>query len=112
MKYFRSYWYYWYTGQPVVALVSMAGSFLLLFLGLVWLGGFSLWGVLLALVLDALGLVFVLIYVLVLRTFVPDLLVVQADFWVLNQFVLPAIAAFFVSRLVTGVVARLWGRRV
>ena len=107
MKYFRSYWYYWHTGHPVVALSSMVLSLVILFSGMVLLAGFSLWGVLLALVLDLLGLMAVLAYALFLRTLVPDLMLEQADFWILNQFVLPVIAAFVVNRLVTYGVARL-----
>jgi len=104
---FPQYWYYWHTGHPVVALSSMVLSLVILFSGMVLLAGFSLWGVLLALVLDLLGLMAVLAYALFLRTLVPDLMLEQADFWILNQFVLPVIAAFVVNRLVTYGVARL-----
>ena len=62
MHWFRSHWYYWYTGKKKVAVLSMVLSFCLLALIFNGLFSFSVCAVLLALLLDAVGFVVIAIY--------------------------------------------------
>ena len=57
----------------------MALSFLLLSLIFNGLFSFSVWAVLLALLLDAFGFVVIAIYLISLRSFIPEALLTQTD---------------------------------
>ncbi|MFZ1386002.1 MAG: hypothetical protein WBP46_02240 [Thiolinea sp.] len=109
MHWFRSHWYYWYTGKKKVAVLSMALSFLLLSLIFNGLFSFSVWAVLLALLLDAVGFVVIAIYFISLRSFIPEALLTQTDSLVVHYFVLPICIAFVLSRFVTFLVAKALG---
>lgn len=106
MHWFRSHWYYWYTGRKKVALISLALSLLLLTLILNGFFSFSVWAILLALLLDAVGFIVIVIYLISLRAFIPLALVEQTDALVLDYFVLPICIAFILSRFVTFLVAK------
>lgn len=103
---FRSHWYYWYTGRKQVALISMALTLLLLTLVLNGFFSFSVWAILLALLLDAVGFIVIAIYLISLRTFIPLALVEQTDALVLDYFVLPICITLVLSRMVTFLVAK------
>lgn len=107
MYWFRSHWYYWYTGKKKVAVLSIVLSFCLLALIFHGLFSFSVWAVLLALLLDAVGFVVIAIYLVSLRSFVPEALLTQTDSLVVHYFVLPICIAFVLSRFVTFLVAKL-----
>ena len=104
----KGYWYYWHTGQRLVAVISMILTAVLVGLGMVWLAGFSIWGVVLAVLLDAVGFWVAVIYALVLREYLPQMFIDQVDNLILYQFIIPMIAVFILGRLVTFVVARFF----
>lgn len=106
---FRSHWYYWYTGQKKVAVMSMALSFLCLTLLLTSFFSFSAWAVLLALLLDTAGLVVIAIYLVSLRSLIPEALLTQTDALVVHYFLVPICVTFVLSRLVTFLVAKALG---
>jgi len=67
LKKFKSPWYYWHTGHKKIALLSM-----LLSAGILWicLGatvGFSMIGIILAILLDGIGLGLALLYLIFLE---------------------------------------------
>ncbi len=99
----KSYWYYWHTGNKPVAVVSMILTAAVVGGMLAFSGGASLWGVVLAVLLDSIGFAVILLYVIV-RGSLPEWLLEQADDLILNQFVIPISIAFVVGRLVTWVV--------
>jgi len=105
MKILKSYWYYWHTGNKPVAVISMILSAAVTGVVLALSVGFSMWGIILAVLLDAVGFLVILIYVIV-RGYLPDLILEQADAFVLYQLVIPVCIAFLVGRLITGWVAK------
>lgn len=109
---FKSYWYYWHTGQKLVALVSMILTALLVGAGMFWAVGFSLWGIILAVLLDTVGFFVAIIYALVLREYLPTMFVPKVDELIIYQFVIPTIAVFILGRLVTFVVAKFFAAQV
>ncbi len=105
MKIPKSYWYYWHTGNKFVAVISMILSAAVTGLVLALSIGFSIWGIILAVLLDSIGFLVVLIYVAV-RSDLPSLVLEQSDAFMLNQFVVPLCIAFLVGRLITFWVAK------
>lgn len=106
MHWFPSHWYYWYTRRKKVAIISLILNFLLLAVILNGFFSFSVWAVLLALLLDAVGFMVIAIYLISLRSFIPTALLSQTDSLVVHYFVLPICIAFVLSRLVTFLVAK------
>lgn len=106
MHWFRSYWYYWYTGRKVVAVLSMVLNFAILTLILNGFFNFSIWSVLLALLLDAVGFLVIAIYFISLRSFIPQALLTQTDSLVTYYLIVPICVAFIMSRFVTFLVAK------
>ena len=106
MHWFRSHWYYWYIGRKKVALVSMSINFLLLTALLSGFFSLSLWSIALALLLDAAGFLVLAIYLISLRSHIPELILVQTDNLVLSYLVIPVIIAFILSRFITFLVAK------
>ena len=111
LKKFKSPWYYWHTGHKKIALLSM-----LLSTGILWicLGatvGFSIVGIILAILLDGIGLGLALLYLIFLRAYIPEWTSLQsnADAFVMNILIWPLLAGFFVSRISSFVVAKVGG---
>ena len=111
LKKFKSSWYYWHTGHKKIALLSM-----LLSTGILWicLGatmGFSMIGIILAILLDGIGLGLALLYLIFLRAYIPEWTSLQsnADAFVMNILIWPLLAGFFVSRISSFVVAKVGG---
>jgi len=111
LKKFKSPWYYWHTGHKKIALLSM-----LLSAGILWicLGatvGFSMIGIILAILLDGIGLGLALLYLIFLRAYIPEWTSLQsnADAFVINILIWPLLAGFFVSRISSFVVAKVGG---
>ena len=111
LKKFKSPWYYWHTGHKKIALLSM-----LLSTGILWicLGatmGFSMIGIILAILLDGIGLGLALLYLIFLRAYIPEWISLQsnADAFVMNILIWPLLAGFFVSRISSFVVAKVGG---
>ncbi|MCB1921534.1 MAG: hypothetical protein KDJ28_16385 [Candidatus Competibacteraceae bacterium] len=111
IKRFKSPWYYWYTGHLRIAVISLAVSTLVLGLVFGATVGFSMVGILLAVVLDTAGLALALLYVLVLRAALPEWMGLRdnADAWILSFIVWPFFLGVFVNRLVTFGVATISG---
>ena len=111
LKKFKSPWYYWHTGHKKIALLSM-----LLSTGILWicLGatvGFSMIGIILAILLDGIGLGLALLYLIFLRAYIPEWTSLQSnvDAFVMNILIWPLLAGFFVSRISSFVVAKVGG---
>jgi hypothetical protein len=107
IKKFKSPWYYWHTGQKKIALLSM-----LLSTGILWIGlgatvGFSMGGILLAILLDGVGFGLALLYLIFLRAYIPEWIGLQGhvDALVMNRLIWPLLVGFFVSRISSFVVA-------
>lgn len=86
----------------------MAASAAVMALVFVAAAGFSIWGVLIAVLLDAVGFGLAVLYLLLLRTYVPAFLGLQAsaDAFVVNELIAPMLVGFFVTRLVSYFIAR------
>lgn len=112
MRKFKSPWYYWHTGHKVIALSSLTLSTLILW-AVLGSAGFSPWGILLALLLDAAGFWLALLYLLVLRPYVPAFssLQAQVDALIIYQFAIPMLLGFLLNRASSFLVARLSGYR-
>lgn len=84
-------------------MISLGVSTLVLWLAFGAAVGFSMLGILLAVVLDTTGLVLALLYVVVLRADLPEWMGLrdEADAWILSFIVWPCFLSFFVNRLVT-----------
>lgn len=108
MQILRSYWYYWHTGNKLVAIISMILTTAVLWLGLVLAAGLSIWGIILAVLLDAVGFWVVVIYAVALRNYLPSVMLEQGDALIQQHFVLPMLAAFLVGRIITFYVAKLF----
>jgi hypothetical protein len=111
IKRFKSPWYYWHTGQTGIAVISLGVSTLLLWLLFLMTAGFSIIGILLAVVLDTVGLVLAILYLIVFRAYLPEWMGLRedADAWILAFIVWPFFLSFFVNRLVTFGVAAVSG---
>lgn len=111
MKWFKSPWFYWHTGYPFIAITSVCLSALLMVAVFVAAAGFSVWGVIVAVLLDAVGLLLVALYLLFFRTHIPDFIGLQAgvDRFVVQQLLAPMLVGFFVTRAVTFFVAKARG---
>jgi hypothetical protein len=75
--------------------------------------GFSIWGIILAVLLDTLGFWVAIIY-FALRSYLPSFMLEQCDTLVLYQFVIPVCIAFAVGRLITLLVAKFnpeWSKK-
>jgi hypothetical protein len=106
----KSYWYYWHTGHKSLAVTSMVLSAAVTGLVLTPIAGFSFWGIVLAVLLDSIGFLVIVIYVIA-RSHLPDLLLEQADAFVFNQFVVPVCIAFVVGRFITLWLVKVRGLR-
>ena len=111
MKYFKSPWFFWYTGHRFIAAFSMIFSITILWLMLAATEGFSVWALIIAVLLDAVGFWVALIYVVVLRNYVTlmpffqDSLQNFFDALVVNHLLIPVFLGFFSSRFASFVVA-------
>ncbi|MGB5598065.1 MAG: hypothetical protein WBM66_05045, partial [Thiothrix litoralis] len=114
----KSYWYYWHTGNKSVAITSMTLSTAVTWLVLAISAGFSIWGIILAVLLDTLGFWIVVTY-LALRSYLPSsylpkFLMEEGDKLIMNQFVIPVCIALVVGRLITLLVAKFnpqWSKK-
>ncbi len=111
MQILRSYWYYWHTGNKLVAVISMILTTLVLWLGLVLAAGLSIWGVILAVLLDSVGFWVIVIYAVALRHYLPSVLLEQSDTLIQQQLILPMLASFLVGRIITFYVATFFATR-
>lgn len=106
---FKSPWYYWHTGRRRVALISLLISVLVM-AGLAALSsGLSLWALAPALVLDSLGVGLLLVYLFVIRGYLPDLAIDALDAFVSMEILLPLLLGVVITRCVTWGVARFLG---
>lgn len=103
---FKSYWFYWYTGHRLIAVVSMLLSTLILWLTLVLGASFSIWGIVIVVLLDALGFWMALIY-LALRHHIPLWWNLQdkIDHLVMSQLLVPFLVSLVLNRLCSLLVA-------
>jgi hypothetical protein len=127
MNKFKSPWFFWYTGHKFIAVLSMFISAMIMWAVLVIGAGFSIWGIILAVLLDAIGLWVALIYMIALRDYIGDFdktlhnlpLINHVDFIsnlylqdkidgiVVTHFVIPLIISFFLSRLTSHLIAKI-----
>lgn len=103
---FKSHWYYWHTGRKSLAMMSMVVSIAAMTLCFVLAAGYSIWGVIVAVLLDGIGFWLTLIYVFAVRSYIPELAQGQVDTLIATQLVLPMLLGFFISRISTYFVAR------
>lgn len=108
---FKSHWYYWYTGHKRIAVLSMMVSTLILWISLGATAGVSISGVVIAVLLDAIGFWLAIAYLLFLRSYIPQLVGLQgnADAWVVNQLIFPVLIGFFLTRITSFCVAKICG---
>ena len=113
MVYFKSPWFFWYTGHKAIACASMVFSTAMMWLILAASANFSIWAIIIAVLLDSLGLWIALIYLFALRTYIDQLPMFQNfvrnlfDNLVLHHMVVPVLIGFFTSRLASFVIAKL-----
>ena len=109
----KSYWFYWHTGNKPVAVTSMIVNAAVLGLVFALSVGFSVWGIILAVLLDSLGLLLVVAYFF-LRDHLPGFMLENGDTFMLQQFIIPVCIALVSGRLITFLVSRLepqWFKR-
>jgi|GEM_PF-1068005 len=108
---FKSHWFYWHTGHKWIAIFSMLASTLILWLSLGMVAGFSLAGIILAVLLDAVGFWLALVYLLFLRPYLPELsgLKGSVDVLMIKELVLPMLIGFFSNRMSSFIVAKIGG---
>lgn len=77
---------------------------------LVLTAGFSLWGILFAVLLDAAGFWMAVVYLLFLRDHITEFIDLQShiDMLIITQLALPMLAGFFISRLSSFSIAKLF----
>lgn len=109
LQHLRNHWYYWYTGQPLIAITSVILTAALLWGGMVWLENYSVWGILLAVALDTAGFWLALIYAVALRFYLPVIVVEQVDVIIIQHLLIPLVAAFVINRGVTWLMAKFLG---
>jgi hypothetical protein len=109
MLWFKSPWYYWHTGQRPVALASLLLSTLVMAGLVVVFSGLSVWAVAVSLLLDSVGLALLLVYIFVIRCYLPDLAIGPLDSFVSTELVLPLLLGIVITRTVTLGVARVMG---
>jgi len=111
LRRFRSHWYYWYTGHPWIAVLSVGVSTLILWVISGFITGFSLVGLLVIVLLDALGFWLAMLYLLLLRPLLPEWSGLQgsADAFIVQQWGVPLLIGVFLSRSVSLVVAKISG---
>lgn len=111
LKKFKSHWFYWHTGHKRIAIFSMIASALAQGLLLALAGGFTLSGILLAVLMDGVGFVLAVFYLLLLRPYLPEWIGLQhsADVFLVQVIVAPMIIGFFLNRIMSFVVARHCG---
>ncbi len=109
LKLFKSPWYYWHTGYKSIALLSIGCSAAIMALLMLLTTGFSLWGILLAIALDAAAFWLALAY-LILRFTNSAWFGLQGymDAFIIKQLLLPMLCGIFILRLCSFVVARLF----
>lgn len=92
-------------------MISLLASSLMLWMCLWITTGFSIAGVVLAVFLDAIGFWLAVIYLLVLRSYLPEMIGLKAaaDLLMLKQFILPLLAGFFSNRIGSFIVAKICG---
>ncbi|MBK7540584.1 MAG: hypothetical protein IPP10_08085 [Candidatus Competibacteraceae bacterium] len=108
---FKSPWFYWHTGRKRVAIASLIVSTLAMWTAFVLAAGFSLWSIIIAVLLDAVGFWLALAYLLFLRSHLPGFTGLQsiADFFIVNQLAIPLLIGFFATRAATYWVAKACG---
>lgn len=111
LKKFKSHWYYWHTGHKKIAIISMIVSILAQGLLLALAGGFALGGILLAVLLDGVGFILAIFYLLFLRPYLPEWIGLQhsADVFLIQMVIVPMLIGFFLNRIASFFVAKLCG---
>lgn len=76
---------------------------------LVFTVGFSIWGIILAVLLDAVGFWLAIVYLFFVRYHITEFIGLQSsiDTLVVNQLVFPVLAGFFISRISSFFVAKI-----
>lgn len=74
--------------------------------------GFSIAGIILAILLDGIGLGLALLYLIILRDSIPEWINLKnnADVLVMNTLIWPLLMGFFISRISTFLVAKSIGK--
>jgi hypothetical protein len=70
---FKSPWFFWYTGNYGIAITSIVLSSVIMFILLVIGAGISMWGVITAILLDAVGLWIAVVYFFALRDYLGNI---------------------------------------
>ncbi len=111
LRRFRSHWFYWHTGHPWIAVLSMGASAIILWVILGFSTGFSLVGILAVVLLDSLGFWLAILYLLFFRSFLPEWSGLQGstDAFVVHQWVVPLLIGVFLNRGVSFLVAKISG---
>ena len=109
---FKSPHFYWHTGNKSIAVKSMIVSTAVMWFSLAVTAGFSIWGIIIALLLDAVGFWIALIYFFFLRSYIPNFVVdfqEKADILMMTQLLIPVFMGFFISRASSFFVAKRAG---
>jgi hypothetical protein len=113
IKDFKSHWYYWHTGHKFIAILSMMVSTLIMSVFLVFFAGFSIWGIIFAVLLDAAGFWLAIVYLFFIRFNITEFIGLQSsvDTLVVNQLVVPMLIGFFVARISSFSIAKICSSR-
>ena len=116
LRIFDSPWFYWYTGNKIIAIVSIILSTLVMWLLLFKVMDFSIIGVIIAVLLDVNGFLLIFMYLIFLRNYIPEVPSYYPDYLhfreksdllvggiflklVFFSFVVNRLSAFFVAKL-------------
>ena len=85
----------------------MVSTFILWFF-LAWAADYSVWGIIIAVLLDAAGFWLAVVYLVFIRFNVTAWIGLQSslDAWVVHHLVIPLLTGFLVTRIATALVAR------
>jgi hypothetical protein len=101
---FKSPWYYWYAGYKYKAVFILFACTLVSWFLLGLTAGFDIFLILFFLVLDAAGLILLLVYLLFLRPYIPEVFEGLLDGMAVWHFFLAAIS-IIINRCVTYFIA-------
>jgi hypothetical protein len=109
IKIFKSHWYYWHTGHKFIAILSMMVSTLILWGILAFVGDFSIWGIIIAVLLDTVGFWLALVYLFFIRFNITEWIGLQSsvDALVIDYLIIPMLVGFFITRISSFFVAKI-----
>lgn len=108
----RGILFYWYTGERRIAITSVLVTSIVYLIALSLFGATNLFVLVLLLLMDHLVIVFIAVYVIAIRTVLPDMLIEELDAFIMSYSIY-IIAGWIGNRIITNLIAsKLFGYRI